>query len=63
MMYHVPLPVPPPATPLPPPARPGTESVAPAERIAVEEPGTTATDQVNITLKKHTPISGEKPLM
>lgn len=55
MMYHVPLPAPPPpATPLPLPARPGTESVAPAERIAVEGPGTTATDQVNITLKKNT---------
>lgn len=35
-----------PARPLPPPARPVTANVAPAEHIAVEEPGMTATDQV-----------------
>lgn len=47
------LPVPPPVTPLHPPARPVTENVAPAERIAAEEPGMTATDQVrDATLTK-----------
>lgn len=49
------LPVPPPVTPLHPPARPVTENVAPAERIAAEEPGMTATDQVrDATLTKKT---------
>lgn len=53
MMCSLPLPVPPPATLLPPPARPGTVNVVPAEHIAVEEPGMTATDQVRTpTLKK-----------
>lgn len=47
-MYRVLHPVPPPATPLPLPARPGTESAAPAEHIAAEEPEMTATDQVGL---------------
>ena len=49
MICHLPLPAHPQAMPLPPPAPPGTESVAPAEPIAVEEPGMTATDQVSAT--------------
>lgn len=48
MMRTLPLPVPRPATRLPPPARHDTESVGRAGHIAVEEPGMTATDQVNI---------------
>lgn len=53
MMYRVPLPVPPQATPLPLPARPGTGSGARAEHIAVEEPEMTATDQVSSWGEKH----------
>lgn len=40
--------LPPPATPPTLPARLGTESAAPAGRIAAAEPGMTATDQVNL---------------
>lgn len=46
MMWPLWLPAPPPVTAHTLPARLGTESVAPAGRIVVAEPGTTATDQV-----------------